>query len=120
MGPSGRSSTDRETAGSPSGGITTATCIAPVADHGRIVDREGRTPRSIDSLAADEKGRICLVGDWHILPGDKGTMQIEWQTEDRKLKKVQRGQFFAFADVSAEPARPAPTAGAKRLCPPII
>ena len=79
---------------------------APIADHGRIVDGDGRTPRSIDSLAADEKGRVYLVGDWHILPGDKGTMQIEWQTRDRKFKKVQRGQFFAFADVSEKSAGP--------------
>ena len=78
----------------------------PLTDHGRIVDGDGRTPRSIDSLAADEKGRAYLVGDWHILPGDKGTMQIEWQTDDRKFNKVQRGQFFAFADVSEKPPRP--------------
>lgn len=71
----------------------------PLADHGRIVDRDGRAPRSIDSLAADEKGRVYMVGDWHILPADRGTMQIEWQTPERMFKKVGRGQFFAFAGV---------------------
>jgi len=75
----------------------------PVTDYGRIVDRDGRTPRSIDSLAADAEGRVFMVGDWHILPGDKGTMQIEWQTPAREFKKVGRGQFFAFADVSKNP-----------------
>lgn len=72
----------------------------PIVDYGRIVDRDGRTPRSIDSLAADEKGYVFMVGDWHILPTDKGTMQIEWQTKERNFKQVQRGEFFAFADVS--------------------
>ena len=74
----------------------------PIQDYGRIVDRDGRTPRSIDALAADGKGHVYMVGDWHLLPQDKGTMQIEWQTEQRQFKKVQRGQFFAFADVSKE------------------
>jgi hypothetical protein len=75
---------------------------APILDHGRIVDQEGRTPRSIDSLAADEKGRVYMVGDWHILPTDKGTLQIEWETPERNFKKVARGQFFSFADVSGK------------------
>jgi len=74
----------------------------PIIDCGRIVDREGRTPRSIDSLAADARGRVFMVGDWHILPTDKGTMQIQWETPQRDFRKVQRGQFFAFADVSKE------------------
>ncbi len=74
----------------------------PIRDYGRIVDRDGRTPRSIDSLAADEKGRVYMVGDWHILQADKGTQQIEWETPERNFKKVQRGQFFAFADVSGK------------------
>jgi hypothetical protein len=72
----------------------------PVTDYGRIVDGRGRTPRSIDSLAADDQGRIFMVGDWHILPTDKGTMQIEWQTPERRFTKVARGQFFAFVSVS--------------------
>jgi hypothetical protein len=75
----------------------------PITDYGKIVDRDGRTPRSIDSLAADEQGRVYLVGDWHILPKDRGTLQIEWQTQGRKFNKVKRGQFFAFADVSKKP-----------------
>lgn len=74
----------------------------PITDFGRIVDREGRTPRSIDSLAADKKGHVFMVGDWHILPTDKGTLQIQWETPQRDFLKVQRGQFFAFADVSKD------------------
>jgi hypothetical protein len=74
----------------------------PILDYGRIVDRDGRTPRSIDSLAADEKGRVYMVGDWHILPTDKGTLQIKWETKERNFEKVPRGQFFAFADVSSK------------------
>ncbi|OGD18852.1 MAG: hypothetical protein A2W03_04205 [Candidatus Aminicenantes bacterium RBG_16_63_16] len=74
----------------------------PLLDHGRIIDQDGRTPRSIDSLAADEKGRVYMVGDWHILPTDKGTLQIEWENPDRNFMKVRRGQFFAFADVSGK------------------
>jgi hypothetical protein len=70
-----------------------------VLDHGAIVDQEGRTPRHIDSLAADQEGRAYMVGSWHILPGDQPTLQIDLEHPE-VFDSMKRGQFFAVCDVS--------------------
>ncbi len=73
-----------------------------VVDHGRIVAQDGRTPRHIDSLAADQEGRVYMVGSWHLLPGEAGTLQIAWDQPTREFHAVRRGQFFACADVTPD------------------
>ena len=73
-----------------------------VIDHGLIVDQEGRTARMIDSLAADQEGRVYSVGSWHILPGDQPTLQYDWETPIKDFKITKRGQFFTCCDVSGD------------------
>ena len=69
-----------------------------VTDHGLIVDQAGRTPRMIDSLAADEQGRVYSVGSWRINPGDQPTLQYDWEKPLKEFKVTRRGQFFACFD----------------------
>ena len=71
-----------------------------VTDHGPVVDQDGRTPRHIDSLAADDRGRVYMVGGWHLLPGEAGTQQIQWATT-REFLEVPRAERFAFVDTAA-------------------
>lgn len=73
-----------------------------VVDHGRIVDQDGRLPRHIDSLAADQAGRVYMVGSWHLLPGEQGTLQIAWEDPSRPFHPVKRAQRFACVDVSED------------------
>jgi len=73
-----------------------------VFDHGKIVDQDGRAPRYIDSMAADQKGRVYMVGAWHLFPGEQGSLQLQWQQPNREFRPMKRGQFFAFADVSKD------------------
>ena len=73
-----------------------------VIDHGLIVDQEGRTARMIDSLAADQEGRVYSVGSWHILPGDQPTLQYDWEIPIKDFKLTKRGQFFTCCDVSGD------------------
>lgn len=70
-----------------------------VTDHGRIVDQNGRAPRHIDSLAADQEGRVYAVGSWHLLPGDTATRQVVWDKPTREFHVVKRSQRFAFFDL---------------------
>lgn len=70
-----------------------------VTDHGLIVDQDGRTPRMIDSLAADEQGRVYSVGSWRINPGDQPTIQYDWEKPVREFTVTKRGQFFACCEV---------------------
>lgn len=73
-----------------------------VIDHGLIVDQFGRTPRMIDSLAADEHGRVYCVGSWRILPGDQPTLQYDWTKPVKDFRPTHRAQFFAAFDVSKD------------------
>ncbi len=82
-----------------------------ITDHGLIVDQDGRRPWRMQSLAADDQGRVYMVGDWYLNPGDKGTQRYNYP--EGKFEDQLRGQFFAVADVSAhigatESAKPAP------------
>lgn len=73
-----------------------------VIDHGLLVDQDGRTARMVDSLAADQEGRVYMVGSWHLLPGDQGSLRLDWEHPSREFLKVKWGQFFACADVSKD------------------
>lgn len=50
-------------------------------DLGAIFDSEGRGARWIASIAADPEGRIYLVGDWEVLPGDTPTLRYNWKED---------------------------------------
>lgn len=78
---------------------------AEIVDHGRIVDQDGRVPLMIESLAADENGRVYMVGSWTIRPGDEPTMQYVWEgqrfwpdAEPGTYQIMNRGEFFAYVD----------------------
>ena len=79
-----------------------------VTDHGLIVDQAGRTPRMIDSLAADEQGRVYAVGSWRINPGDQPTLQYDWEKPVKAFKVTRRGQFFACFDLSKDRCQAGP------------
>ena len=78
-----------------------AETFGKVTDHGAIVDQKGRAPRHVDSLAADQEGRVYMVGSWHILPGDQPTMQINLDNP-KEFQQMKRAQFFACCDLSRE------------------
>lgn len=74
-----------------------------VTDHGRIVDQDGRTPRMIESLAADAEGRVFMVGSWSINDPKEGAMQYVWEGQDfwpeaeaGQFKRMTRGEFFGI------------------------
>jgi hypothetical protein len=74
-----------------------------VADHGLIVDQDGRFPWRIHAVSADGKGRVFMTGDWHLRPGEEGSEKgmLRHDTGDR-YKALPRGQFFAVADVGRQ------------------
>jgi hypothetical protein len=71
-----------------------------ITDHGLIVDQNGRRPWRIQSLSADEQGHVYMVGDWYLLPGEKGLLRYRGDTGLDIYEEQIRGQFFAVADVS--------------------
>lgn len=88
----------------------------PFFDHGRIIDKEGRTPGFIGSLAADSTGNVFMSGSWLIKPGDQPTLKFIYKNPgDRSADKVKsettdgknyeyealkRGEFFAWVNTS--------------------
>lgn len=75
----------------------------PVTDHGQIIDKDGRKPRMIESLAADDKGHVYFIGSWYLKPGEKGTLKHQYgKIEHGPLVEVKRGEFFGVADVSKQ------------------
>jgi hypothetical protein len=43
-----------------------------------------------------------MVGSWHLLPSEPGTLQIAWDQPTREFYPVPRGQYFACADISED------------------
>lgn len=73
-----------------------------IIDHGKLVDKEGRAARMINSMAADASKRVYMYGSWYVKSLREASMQIlfyEHPGEDI-YKLVKRGEFFAIADVS--------------------
>lgn len=82
---------------------------ATVVDHGRIVDQNGRRPRMIESLAADESGQVFMVGSWSVNHPDEAAMQYVWEgqrfwpgAKPGQFKRMERGEFFAYVKVQGE------------------
>jgi hypothetical protein len=97
----------------------------PLIDHGRIIDKDGRTPAFIGSLAADNKGNIFMSGGWLVKSGDQPTMEFIYKASDKKeytalkgpddqsagevkagttdgknYKPLKRGEFFSWVNIS--------------------
>ena len=68
-----------------------------VKDHGLIVDQDGRKPLRVDSVATDGNGVVFIVGDWQLLPGEKGSLLYNYKRKG--YDKLTTGQFFAVAQV---------------------
>jgi len=80
-----------------------------VKDHGRIVDQDGRTPLMIESLAADDAGRVYMVGSWSVNSEEEATLQYVWEgqgfwpdLEPWKFHRLERGEFFAWGKANTE------------------
>ncbi len=71
-----------------------------ITDHGKIVDQDGRAPRMINSLAADNQGRVYMMGSWYINSYREATLQILFYNHpgERIYKLMKRGEFFAVAE----------------------
>lgn len=79
-----------------------------VIDHGKIVDQDGRAARMINSLAADENGRVFMMGSWYVKSPKEASLQTlfmdYWRFEnvyknygEGMFKLMKRGEFFAVA-----------------------
>jgi hypothetical protein len=74
------------------------------------IDKEGRTPAFIGSLAADDKGNIYMSGGWLIKPGDQPTMKLKYKVPEKKTateakvkyeyEALKRGEFFSWVNIS--------------------
>lgn len=71
-----------------------------ITDHGAIIDQEGRTPRMINSLAADDQGRVYMMGSWYINHFRNATLQVLFYDHpgERLYKLEKRGEFFAVVE----------------------
>lgn len=72
-----------------------------VFDHGLIVDGEGRRPWRIQSLAADDAGRVYMTGDWYVKDGEKGLLRHR-DRPGAVFEEQIRGLFFAVADTAKD------------------
>ena len=75
-----------------------------ITDHGKIVDQDGRAPRMINSLSADDKGRVFMMGSWYIKSYRKATLQVLFYDHpgERLYELAKRGEFFAVAETEGE------------------
>ncbi len=75
-----------------------------VTDHGKIVDHEGRACRFINSLAADNKGRVYMNGSFYVNSPKEASLQILFQSHpgENIYKLVKRGEFFAATELNYE------------------
>ena len=75
-----------------------------ITDHGAIIDQEGRTPRMINSMTADDKGRVYMTGSWYINSYRQASLQVLFYDHpgERMYELVKRGEFFAVAETEGE------------------
>jgi hypothetical protein len=91
-----------------------------VIDHGRIVDQDNRHVSMIESLAADAKGNVFMLGSWNSLGAEESSHQYIWpeltqyyielgytelcrtykDAPNHQHKLMHRGQFFSHVKVS--------------------
>jgi len=93
-----------------------------IIDHGKIIDQDNRRISMIETLAADDKGNVFMVGSWYALSPDEATHQYVWpgltewyiekdypevsytykDTKRFTHKVMHRGQFFSYVNVSKD------------------
>ncbi len=73
-----------------------------ITDHGKIVDQDGRAARMINSLAADDEGRVYMMGSWYIKSDREASLQVLLfdHPGERLYRLVKRGEFFAVAETT--------------------
>jgi hypothetical protein len=71
-----------------------------ITDHGKIVDQDGRAARMINALAADDQGRVYMMGSWYIKSYREAYLQVLLFDHPgvRIYKLLKRGEFFAVAE----------------------
>jgi Divergent InlB B-repeat domain len=83
----------------------------PIIDHGLVMDQSGRLVWRLPGMAADGSGRLYVVGDWWLLPGEQGTSVGTLRHVDdpgTNYTALPRGEFFAVKDFSQSPTLIAP------------
>ncbi|MCG3149152.1 MAG: hypothetical protein PCFJNLEI_02611 [Verrucomicrobiae bacterium] len=73
-----------------------------IIDHGLIADQNGRRVWRSHALAADRQGRLFMVGDWWLLPGEQGSSTGTLRHVDgpgTNYTALVRGQFFALVEM---------------------
>jgi hypothetical protein len=70
---------------------------ATVTDHGLIVDQDGRKPARVPAMAADERGRLFIVGGWYVKNGEKGSLR---HVQGEQYKELARAEFFGVIDLT--------------------
>ena len=98
-----------------------------IIDHGKLIDKQGRTAAYIGAIAADDKGNVYMSGSWLIKEGDQPTLQYMYKSSDGKVqgaltgpdevttednnslitsdqdfKEMKRGEFFSVMNVSGD------------------
>lgn len=95
-----------------------------IIDHGKLIDKDGRTPAYIGSLAADDKGNVYMSGGWLTKPGDQPTLMYLFKDSKGKVNgplehpgresdkansayttqylKLKRGEFFSWVNINED------------------
>ena len=75
-----------------------------IINHGAIEDPEGRNPWRLPGMDADGEGKVYMVGDWRLKEGERGTHRYGYdrRTGQDTWRWLNRGEFFAVADVGAD------------------
>jgi hypothetical protein len=71
----------------------------PIVDHGLMVDQDGRTAVRTPGMMTDGQGHVYMIGDWWTIPGDLGTLRYKWNGGNEIYEQLDRGEFFAVAEV---------------------
>ena len=71
-----------------------------ITDHGAIIDQEGRAPRMINSMTADDKGHVYMTGSWYINSYRQASLQVLFYDHpgERMYELVKRGEFFTVIE----------------------
>jgi hypothetical protein len=73
-----------------------------ITDHGLIQDQDGRVLWRAPGMMTDGRSRVFMIGDWWTLPGDIGSHRYQYEHGKESYLQLQRGEFFAVADVASE------------------
>lgn len=68
---------------------------AHTVEHGPVRDPDGRIPRGLSGIVADDHGRVYMAGRWHVLETEYATRGV-----DRHGNMV--AAFFTVLDVSSD------------------